>query len=95
MFWPTNRQYEMSDRIRAMNYGGIGAIHEFVQRIGLANEIDRRLHLLKIHLPYHESDHVLNFAYNALCHGTCLEDMSVTCFPHARFREVGVSWKLR
>jgi hypothetical protein len=77
MFWPTNRQYEMSDRIRAMNYGGIGAIHEFVQRIGLADEIDRRLHLLKIHLPYHESDHVLNFAYNALCHGTCLEDIEL------------------
>ncbi|MCA9123497.1 MAG: transposase, partial [Planctomycetales bacterium] len=26
---------------------------------------------------YHESDHVLNFAYNALCDGTCLEDMEL------------------
>ena len=33
--------------------------------------------LFKIHLPYHESDHVLNFAYNALCEGTCLEDIEL------------------
>jgi hypothetical protein len=31
--------------------------------------------LFKIHLPYHESDHVLNLAYNALCDGQCLEDL--------------------
>src|SRR5271163_3393078 len=35
------------------------------------------LHLLKIHLPYHESDHVLNIAYNALCDGTCLQDLKL------------------
>ncbi len=26
-------------------------------------------------LPYHESDHVLNLAYNVLCGGTRLEDI--------------------
>jgi hypothetical protein len=35
------------------------------------------LHLLKIHLPYHESDHVLNLAYNALCDATCLQDLEL------------------
>ena len=30
-----------------------------------------------MHLPYHESDHVLNLAYNALCDGTCLEDLEL------------------
>ena len=25
----------------------------------------------------HESDHVLNFAYNALCNGTCLDDIEL------------------
>jgi hypothetical protein len=39
--------------------------------------IDRRLHLLKFHFPYHESDHVLTFAYNALCDGTCLQDLEL------------------
>ena len=37
--------------------------------------IDEGLHLLKLHLPYHEFDHVLNIAYNALCGGTCLQDI--------------------
>jgi hypothetical protein len=31
--------------------------------------------LLKLHKPYHESDHVLNIAYNALCGGQRLEDI--------------------
>ena len=47
------------------------------QRIGLARAIDERLHLLQIHLPYHESDHVLNFAFNALCGGTCIQDIEL------------------
>jgi Transposase DDE domain group 1 len=33
--------------------------------------------LLKFHFPYHESDHVLNFASNALCNGTCLDDIEL------------------
>jgi hypothetical protein len=28
-----------------------------------------------VHLPYHESDHVLNLAYNVICGGTRLEDI--------------------
>jgi hypothetical protein len=47
------------------------------RKIGLVEAIDRQLHLLKIHLPYHESDHVLALAYNALCDGTCLEDLEL------------------
>jgi len=35
---------------------------------------DASLELLKIHLPYHESDHVLTLAYSVLC-GTRLEDV--------------------
>ena len=31
--------------------------------------------MLKRHLPYHESDHVLNIAYNILAGGTCREDL--------------------
>jgi hypothetical protein len=31
--------------------------------------------LLKVHLPYHESDHVLNIAYNLLAGGVRLEDI--------------------
>jgi hypothetical protein len=48
----------MAERNRGVNYGGIGAIHLMGQRLGLAEEIDGRVKLLKRHLPYHESDHV-------------------------------------
>ena len=67
-----NIRFEMAERTRGMTYGGLGAIVLLVRQLGLAEAIDRRLHLLKMHLPYHESDHVLNLAYNALCDGTCL-----------------------
>ncbi len=48
-----------------------------INKLGLRQEIDSRLHLLKKHLPYHESDHVLNLAYNALLDGVRLEDIEL------------------
>src|SRR4051812_19813432 len=77
VFTASNIHYEAADRIRAIACGGIGAIPLLVRKLGLAEAIDERLHLLKYHLPYHESDHVLNFAYNALCNGTCLDDIEL------------------
>jgi hypothetical protein len=70
-----NIQYEVAERARGMSAGGIGAMHLLARKTGLVDAIDRRLHLLKVHLPYHESDHVLNVAYNILAGGTCLEDI--------------------
>ncbi len=46
-----------------------------VTKLGLPGQINEGLQLLKVHLPYHESDHVLNLAYNVLCGGTRLEDI--------------------
>jgi hypothetical protein len=77
MFTARSSHYEMADRIHGMSFGGIGAIHHMARQIGLIDDIDRRLHLLKFPLPYHESDHVLTFAYNALCDGKCLEDLEL------------------
>ena len=76
-FTARNINYDVSFRDHGMACGGIGAIHLLVQELGLADAIDRHLHVLKIHQPYHESDHVLNIAYNALCNGTCLEDIEL------------------
>jgi hypothetical protein len=73
----SNIHYEISDRIRGIAHGGIGAFHLLARKLGLIQRIDKRLHLLKIHLPYHESDHVLNLAYNALCDGTCFQDLEL------------------
>jgi len=77
VFTASNIHYDVADKTRAIAPGGIGAIQLLVRKLGLARAIDERLHLLKFHLPYHESDHVLNFAYNALCNGTCLNDIEL------------------
>jgi hypothetical protein len=72
-----NIHYEMAERVRGMTYGGIGAFVKLVQQTGLVGEIDRRLHLLKFHRPYHESDHVMNLAFNVLLGGVRLEDIEL------------------
>lgn len=77
MFTARNIDYELVGRSRGLAHGGIGIMHLLARRIGLIDAIDKRLHLLKIHLPYHESDHVLNLAYNALADGTCLQDLEL------------------
>ncbi len=77
MFTAANIHYELSERTRGLGPGGIGAMHLLARRTGLIDAIDRRLHLLKVHLPYYESDHVLNIAYNILAGGTCLEDIEL------------------
>jgi hypothetical protein len=75
VFTASNVHYEVAAKTRAVAPGGIGAMQLLVRKLGLTEAIDDRLHLLKYHLPYHESDHVLNFASNALGHGSCLDDI--------------------
>ena len=70
-----NIRYQVADRARAVGCGGIGAIHLLARRVGLIQAIDGHVRLLKRHLPYHESDHVLSLAYNVLAGGTCIEDL--------------------
>lgn len=75
MFTSGKVHYEIGANTAAMSFGGIGAIHRLLTKLGLPQAIDTHLRLLKVHLPYHESDHVLNMAYNVLCGGTRLEDI--------------------
>jgi hypothetical protein len=75
MYRASNIQYEHSDRVRGLASGGIGVMHRLAQHVGLVEAIDRHVEVLKVHLPYHESDHVLGIAYNVLCGGTCLQDI--------------------
>ncbi len=74
MLKASNIHNEMADSAGAVNCGGIGAMPLMVQRLGLVDDIDRHLELLKVPLPYHESDHVLNSACNLLAGGQRLED---------------------
>jgi hypothetical protein len=75
MFKDNNTQYQIAERTRAIGFGGIGAMHKLVCKLGLDSAINENIVLLKYHVPYWESDHVLNIAYNVLSGGTCLEDI--------------------
>jgi len=77
MFQTGNLHVEMAEKVRAIGTGGIGLVHRLAEQTGLVDAIDRRLHLLLIHRPYHESDHVLNLAYNVMCDGIRLEDLEL------------------
>jgi len=75
MFQDANIQYQIAERTRAIGCGGIGAMHKLVCKLGLDRAINKNIVLLKYHVPYWESDHVLNIAYNVLTGGSCLEDI--------------------
>lgn len=77
MFSGSNIHYEIDGRHKGIANGGIGAIHLMNKKLNFVEEIDTVLHLLKRHLPYHESDHVLNIAYNVIAGGTRLEDIEL------------------
>jgi hypothetical protein len=89
MMGGSNIHYEIDGRHQGLASGGIGSIHLMNQRIGLVKEIDSSLHLLKLHLPYLESDHVLNIAYNIIAGGTCLEDIELQRQNEAWLNAVG------
>ena len=77
MMTASNIHYEIAEKVRGIAPGGIGAIHLLARKLGLVRDIDEGLHLLERHLPYHESDHVLNIAYNLLAGGSRLEHIEV------------------
>jgi hypothetical protein len=77
MFKDKNIHYELADKTHGVRCGGLGAMQVLVQQLDFANVLDSRLHLLKRHVPYFESDHVLNMTYNILAGGKCLEDIEL------------------
>jgi hypothetical protein len=77
MMSASNIHHELGNRVRGLAAGGIGAILLLAHKIGLISDIDRTLHLLKRHLPYHESDHILNVAFNILAGGKRIEHLEL------------------
>src|SRR3954462_9411531 len=77
LFQDQNIHYDYSEKTRAGRFGGLGVCRLLLQRLGLADALDDSLHLLKRHLPYHESDHVLHLTYNILTGGTTLADLDL------------------
>lgn len=71
-----NIQYDVSGRIKAVNGGGLGMLQAVVSAVDLPAAIDEEVNVLKRHLPYHESDHILSLVYTILTGGQCLGDLS-------------------
>jgi len=68
--------YEIADRTRVLSAGGLGAIHTLVTNVKLSQRINGNVQVLKRHLPYFESDHILSLCYHVLCGGKPLEDVN-------------------
>ena len=62
----SNIHCELGDRVQGLGAGGIGAMLLTARRTGLIGDIYASLHLLKVHLTYYESDHVLNIPLNVV-----------------------------
>jgi hypothetical protein len=77
MMTATNIHYELAGRVHGLSAGGLGAMLLVARKSGLIDDIDRNLHLLKRHLPYHESDHVLNIAFDITAGGTRIEHLEL------------------
>jgi Transposase DDE domain group 1 len=77
MMTASNIHYELAGRVHGLSAGGLGAMLLVARKSGLIGDIDRDLHLLKRHLPYHESDHVLNIAFNITAGGTRIEHLEL------------------
>ena len=81
---PGNIHYAVSKKGQGICWGGLGVMQQLAGRLGLAEAIDRRVKVLKRHLPYHESDHVLSQIYNVVSGGTCLQDAEAKQLPGLR-----------
>ncbi|MFV0367002.1 MAG: IS1380 family transposase [Hyphomicrobiaceae bacterium] len=79
--WRTLRcpkvKLELSDRVNAVNCGGLANVQMLTQQIGLPQAINRGCPIFKLCMPYSESDHVLNVAFNIFAGGTCLEHIEL------------------
>lgn len=75
MFQGGNLHYDLAEKVSAIGFGGIGAMHSLVRKLRLDRALNESIPLLKTHVPYYESDHILNLTYNLLCGGTCIEDL--------------------
>ena len=89
MIDPPAIQYELADRVQAINAGGLGVILQMVKQLGLAESINRICPIFRMHLPYSEADHVLNMACNLLVGGTCLEHLELRRKDEAYLNALG------
>lgn len=83
--------FEVDARSEVTPYGGLALFTAFVRRFDVAARLDDAVHLFKVHLPYHESDHLLAMAANLFVGGTCLEDQANLQQSEAALRLLGAA----
>lgn len=85
MLWPKderpvirNRQVrvQIQERGEITPYGGLALAHDLAMRLGIDRDINDSLLLLRLRLPYFESDHLLTHVYNQYVGGFCIEDIA-------------------
>ena len=67
---------EVDHRSEVTPYGGLALFTALARRFRVAERLDAAVQVFKIHLPYHEADHILAIAANLFVGGTCLEDQA-------------------
>jgi hypothetical protein len=80
---------EVASRSTVTPYGGLALASAFLKRFRVSQEIDARVQVLKIHLPFFESDHVLAQALNLYVGGECLEDQAALQHDEGVLRMLG------
>jgi hypothetical protein len=75
MIRPPSIAYEIADKQQAIAAGGIGTLMQLSKQLDLRQEINAAIPLFKLHLPYDETDHILNIAMNLVAGGKCLEHL--------------------
>ena len=85
MLWPeayrpvfSNRQMrvKVQQRDKITPYGGLSLAHDLAMRLQIDRDINRSISLLKLNLPFFESDHLLTHVYNQYVGGQCIEDIA-------------------
>jgi hypothetical protein len=54
MFSARSIRYELTSRDRGLATAGIGAMHRLAHHVGLVDDLNEHVEVLKAHLPYHE-----------------------------------------
>jgi len=83
---------ELEERGEWFAYGGLALAHGLAKRLGLDGEIDERVRVLRLHLPYLESDHVLTHTYNLYVGGERIEDIANLQGSVGTKKLVGSEW---
>jgi hypothetical protein len=85
MLWPEderpvfrNRQVRLhvQQRGEITPYGGLSLAHDLAMRLGIDRDINDSMEVLRLHLPYFDSDHLLTHVYNQYVGGSCIEDIA-------------------